>query len=371
MENGEVCALFAGPYTVTHHKSSLLIGAMCSFYNAGSGSNQSNHMYKLGPFHYGISDRGSKSASSSYILWPGYIGAYTIVMGRHYSHFDTSLLPFSYLLEENGVSCLIPGINLVRIGTLRDARKWPERDKRTDPVQLDFINFSLMNPFIGGKIIAGIDTLKHLQAQQGRNAERYKYNGCFISQSALQRGIKLYEMAIDRYVGDILIKQLTGNATVGEKTEDGSGFWLDMAGLFAPQKQVEKVLSQIETGQLSDLARLHEIFAELHNNYAQYEWNWALEVLNGFYSVKDRDLQNILSRWKDASILLNDMICEDAKKEFGDKLTVAFGLDGTPEDKRADVEIIRGRYEEHPFVRDLRQKIEQYELIYEEIIKLL
>ncbi|MDD4158647.1 MAG: DUF4954 family protein, partial [Proteiniphilum sp.] len=53
-ENGEACALFAGPYTVTHHKSTLLIAGMFSFMNAGSGSNQSNHMYKLGPIHQGI-----------------------------------------------------------------------------------------------------------------------------------------------------------------------------------------------------------------------------------------------------------------------------------------------------------------------------
>ena len=52
--HGEACAIFAGPYTVTHHKSTLLIAGMFSFLNAGSGSNQSNHMYKLGPIHQGI-----------------------------------------------------------------------------------------------------------------------------------------------------------------------------------------------------------------------------------------------------------------------------------------------------------------------------
>ncbi|MDE6083596.1 MAG: DUF4954 family protein [Muribaculaceae bacterium] len=49
MENGEACALFAGPYTVSMHKSSLLIGCMTSFMNAGSATHQSNHRYKLGP----------------------------------------------------------------------------------------------------------------------------------------------------------------------------------------------------------------------------------------------------------------------------------------------------------------------------------
>lgn len=69
-ENGEACAIFAGPFTVTHHKSTLLIAGMFSFMNAGSGSNQSNHMYKLGPIHQGTLERGAKTTSDSYILWP-------------------------------------------------------------------------------------------------------------------------------------------------------------------------------------------------------------------------------------------------------------------------------------------------------------
>ena len=58
--HGEATAIFAGPFTVTHHKSTLLIAGMFSFLNAGSGSNQSNHMYKLGPIHQGIAERGAK-----------------------------------------------------------------------------------------------------------------------------------------------------------------------------------------------------------------------------------------------------------------------------------------------------------------------
>ena len=89
-ENGEACAIFAGPYTVTHHKSTLLIAGMFSFMNAGSGSNQSNHLYKLGPIHHGKMERGAKTASDSYILWPAKVGAFSLVMGRHVNHQDTS-----------------------------------------------------------------------------------------------------------------------------------------------------------------------------------------------------------------------------------------------------------------------------------------
>ena len=82
---------------MTHHKSTLLIAGMFSFCNAGSGSNQSNHMYKLGPIHHGIVERGSKTTSDSYILWPAKIGAFTLVMGRHYKNTDTLLICLSLI----------------------------------------------------------------------------------------------------------------------------------------------------------------------------------------------------------------------------------------------------------------------------------
>ncbi|GAH75927.1 unnamed protein product, partial [marine sediment metagenome] len=114
--HGEACAIFAGPYTVTHHKSTLLIAGLFSFLNAGSGTNQSNHMYKLGPVHQGVVERGSKTASDSYMLWPAKVGAFTVVMGRHYRNSDTSDLPFSYLIEHEDESVLVPGVNLRSVG---------------------------------------------------------------------------------------------------------------------------------------------------------------------------------------------------------------------------------------------------------------
>ena len=145
-ENGEACAIFAGPFTVTHHKSTLLIAGMFSFMNAGSGSNQSNHMYKLGPIHQGALERGAKTTSDSYILWPARIGAFSLVMGRHVNHPDTSDLPFSYLIEDKNTTYLAPGVNLRSVGTIRDAQKWPKRDLRKDPVRLDQINYNLLSP---------------------------------------------------------------------------------------------------------------------------------------------------------------------------------------------------------------------------------
>ena len=66
--NGEAVSIMAGPFTVSHHKTTLLIAAAYSFFNAGSGTNKSNHHYKLGPTHQAILSRGVKTASNSYLL---------------------------------------------------------------------------------------------------------------------------------------------------------------------------------------------------------------------------------------------------------------------------------------------------------------
>ena len=79
------------------HKSSLLIAGMFSFLNAGSGSNQSNHMYKLGPIHQGVVERGSKTTSDSYILWPAKVGAFSLIMGIWGTNFYVVLISVFFI----------------------------------------------------------------------------------------------------------------------------------------------------------------------------------------------------------------------------------------------------------------------------------
>ena len=122
-DNGEACSVLAGPYTISHHKSTLLIAGMFSFFNAGSGTNQSNHLLKSGPVHQGIHQRGCKYGSDAYMMLPALDGAFTTVIGRHKSHPDTECFPFSLLIEQEGYSWLLPGSNLATAGAAADLAK--------------------------------------------------------------------------------------------------------------------------------------------------------------------------------------------------------------------------------------------------------
>ncbi|NJD17781.1 MAG: DUF4954 family protein, partial [Gemmatimonadetes bacterium] len=187
---GEAVSLFAGPYTVTHHKSTLLIAAAASFFNAGSATNQSNHMYKLGPVHQGVFERGVKTGSFSYVLYGAHIGAFSIVIGKHQTNINTPDLPFSYIHEADGQSMLIPGMNLTAVGTLRDVEKWPQRDGRRAPVKRDLISFGAFSPFTVEKMRAGRAALQRLQETTPKDRQGVYYGGVMIKRVMLRKSAR-------------------------------------------------------------------------------------------------------------------------------------------------------------------------------------
>jgi hypothetical protein len=380
--HGEACAIFAGPYTVTHHKSTLLIAGLFSFLNAGSGTNQSNHMYKLGPVHQGVVERGSKTGSDSYMLWPAKVGAFTVVMGRHYRNSDTSDLPFSYLIEHEDESVLSPGVNLRSVGTVRDARKWPQRDRRKDPHKLDFINFKLLSPYTIQKMINGRNLLQRLKTTTGLTSDYFIYHSVKIPKHALERGIELYQIGIDKYLGNCLIKRLE-NRRFGSVEElraalrpDGTmglGKWIDLAGLFAPEEAVQQLLSDVESGAVSTLEALDARFAAMHENYPRYEWTWAAAVLEkqlgkSLERLDAADIINVTNCWKKAVVQLDQLVYEDTKKEFAVTAQIGFGVDGDEETQQGDFAAVRGTFEADGFVADIRKHIDAKSRLADELL---
>lgn len=384
-ENGEACAIFAGPFTVTHHKSTLLIAGMFSFMNAGSGSNQSNHMYKLGPIHQGVLERGAKTTSDSYILWPARIGAFSLVMGRHVNHPDTSDLPFSYLIEDKNTTYLAPGVNLRSVGTIRDAQKWPKRDLRKDPVRLDQINYNLLSPYTIQKMMKGRGILKELQRVSGETSEIYSYQSAKIKNSALNKGIGFYETAIHKFLGNSVIKRLEGicfknneeiRCRLQPDTVIGEGEWVDISGLIAPKTEIERLMNDIETGVLYTVDQIHDRFAEMHANYYTYEWTWAYGKMLEFYglnaeTITAKDIIDIVHQWQKSVVGLDRMVYEDAKKEFSLTSMTGFGADGSKEEQVLDFEQVRGVFESNPFVTAVLKHIEVKTALGNELIERL
>lgn len=312
LENGEACALFAGPYTVSMHKSSLLIGCQTSFMNAGSGTNQSNHMYKLGPVHWGILERGVKTSSASYLMLGAKIGAFSLLMGQHKTHPDSSQFPFSYLFgDDKGATVVVPGVMLRSCGLMRDEQKWPTRDRRLKrklPMH-DRIVFHVLNPLTVDKMLSASEVIEKLLARPADDDRYIRYRGMKFTRASLERARHLYELAIYKYLSDRHENGLFESAhDCGNAAE-----WVDIAGL--PMTRDDLRLAM----EADSIAAMEEIFTQAMENYKILEREWIVrrfpkrwhrssEVIADYAREFDRMVEEDRARYLEDLAYQNEML---------------------------------------------------------------
>lgn len=381
-ENGEACSLFAGPFSVSHHKSTLLIACQTSFFNAGSGSNQSNHSYKLGPNKYGILERGVKLASGSYLYWPMRVGAFSTILGHHTLHADFSSFPFSYLIEERGKTVLVPAVALRSVGVMRDADKWPKRDGRASYLAMiedwladgeDLTTFSLFNPYIIARMKTGIDILKTLSIRHEEEISGIEagldpmktyfiLQGGYVSSNSLLRAIALYENAILYYTLGAVVTRIASGMDLLASGE-GCGDWCDYGGYIAPKKEVERHWEELRGSSLS-LDIPFSLFPFNRERMAQWEWNWISKMLEKHWGIHPslagkEKIKEWISLWKKSVQVIFTDFLNDAKKEFAPALQFIYGSEGTKEEQLVEFQAINGTYETHPFVQNLLHRRNQ------------
>lgn len=313
MENGEACAVLAGPFTVSMHKSSLLIGCQTSFMNAGSGTNMSNHMYKFGPLHWGVLERGTKTSSNSYVMHGSHIGAYSLIMGDHKKHPDSSDFPFSYLFgDKDGETTVVPGAMLKSYGLKRDEDKWPKRDRRMIKglKKNDRITYHILNPHTVSRILKAISTTGELLALQPNDEGYIVYKNLRVNRKSLEKGLNLYRLALHKY-----IKILREKEDKIEKHVAGShsGNWVDLAGQIMPESYFKEAL---DAGSISEMEKILDKAAE---EYDINEHIWISDRLKDsipsdsdinlkaseFDSLVENDRKNSLAQISDESDMLS------------------------------------------------------------------
>ena len=320
MSNGEACAAFCGPFTASHHKSSLLIGGQFSFYNAGSATNFSNHAYKMGPIHHGVLERGTKTASGAYILMPAHIGTFSVCFGKLMYHPDTRYLPFSYLIAYGDTMYLSPGRNITTVGLYRDIRKWPKRDVRPVGSQKSIVNFDWLSPFSVGEIVEGKQILEKLRDACGENVATYTYHNYVINASSLNKGIKYYDIALRIYMGAVLKRVIKKWGIVDLPTTTiGQGKWNDLSGLLLPESEEMRLLSDIKRGELETIQEVTDRFKEINRNYREYQWAWTYQLILDYYhltEITDADVERIHKDYVHARRAWIAEIRKDAEKEY-------------------------------------------------------
>ena len=320
MSNGEACAAFCGPFTASHHKSSLLIGGMFSFYNAGSATNFSNHAYKMGPMHWGILERGSKTASGAYLLMPATLGSFSVCFGKLMHHPNTRNLPFAYLIADGDKMFLIPGRNITTVGLYRDIKKWPKRDLRAQENRKSIVNFDWLSPFSVGEILKGKKILESLREVTGDNVSQYLYHEYIIPATSLHKGIKYYDIALRIYMGAVLKRVLKRDpAITPPSTQTGVGDWDDLSGLLLPVSEEDRIIADLKDGTIETIQELISRFEEIDANYREYQWAWTYKMICDYYHISEITLEDANRIHEDYIKARRSWIAEikkDAEKEY-------------------------------------------------------
>ena len=320
MSNGEACAAFCGPFTASHHKSSLLIGGMFSFYNAGSATNFSNHAYKMGPMHWGILERGSKTASGAYLLMPATLGSFSVCFGKLMHHPNTRNLPFAYLIADGDKMFLIPGRNITTVGLYRDIKKWPKRDLRAQENRKSIVNFDWLSPFSVGEILKGKKILESLREVTGDNVSQYLYHEYIIPATSLHKGIKYYDIALRIYMGAVLKRVLKRDpAITPPSTQTGVGDWDDLSGLLLPVSEEDRIIADLKDGTIETIQELIRRFEEIDANYREYQWAWTYKMICDYYHISEITLEDANRIHEDYIKARRSWIAEikkDAEKEY-------------------------------------------------------
>lgn len=350
---GECAAIFAGPHTVSMHRSTLLIGGYFSFFNAGSATNQSNHQYRIGPVHQGVMERGCKTTSENYVLWPARFGLFSLVGGRHYHHPDTSMLPYSYVFDQDGDTVVIPAANIKTSGTLRDIMKWSDRDHRDERYgRHDLINYDALNPQEITRMYRAILFLARCENDPSAPLIHH----FSLHTSHIRRGRELYALTIDFFIGHIVVERLLAAGPLHRDTlvniftspyTDITGDWCDLAGLVAPRAVVEELCSRVSRGELADTDALSDALASLHQRYHDYTWGFVIRNFRRCYGIAPEavtvaDLKAIIARWSESVVALNSMRKDDAMKDFSSTWLPGYGIDGDAATAEADFKAVRG-----------------------------
>ena len=307
MENGEACALLAGPYTVSMHKGTLLIGAQTSFMNAGSSTNQSNHMYKLGPVHWGVLERGVKTASNSYLMHGASIGAFSLLMGDHKTHPNSTEFPFSYLFgDSQGATVVVPAMMLRSCGLMRDEMKWPTRDRRNKrklPMN-DRIIFEVLNPYTVSRILKALDTISELLHLQADDDRYIRYKGMKISKASLERAKNLYTLAIYKYLHNKLPEGFPEKEASSRAIEPAD--WIDLSGLIITREMLE------QAKEAESVEEREAIFNEAFEKYPELEREWIQTSFGDEWHVSPEKIAIMAEEY--------DKLVEEDRSNYRDSL---------------------------------------------------
>lgn len=149
-----------------------------------------------------------------------------------------------------------------------------------------------------------------------------------------------------------------------------------LGGLDPPEGTARCLVARYRTGGNRFLRGCGMFFRLVHGRYYSLEWTWAYEMIERYYGVDLRSISaaeiiDLVRRWQECVIRLDEMLYEDARKEFSLTSMIGFGVDGSNKEKQQDFEGVRGDFVNNPFVTAVQEHIVNKRALGDELIERL
>jgi hypothetical protein len=146
--------------------------------------------------------------------------------------------------------------------------------------------------------------------------------------------------------------------------------------LICPADALKKLFSDIENKTVSSIEEINSVLTSIHQNYYSFEWSWAYDSFKEVFSrpldeFSVEDLKEVIIKWKESVLKIDEYLFEDAKKEFSLLNMTGFGIDGGEEDKHLDFGTVRGKFDTNPMVVSITEHIEKKNLLGNSMLELL
>ena len=225
------------------------------------------------------------------------------------------------------------------------------------------IIFDVLSPFSIKKVITGLNILKGLEKKQSDQPKYVNYKGINIQLSQIANFKENYEMIITKYLGEKVLQQLSENDFNSSFTRKDTNLendnWVDIAGLIAPQKEINNLVNEIVDESLKTIESINNRLKELYKNYKFFEWQWILYILEKRFGKKaekfsTEDIKQLILEWKKINTKFYELVVYDAKKEFIENTQIGYGIDGNEATRHQDFLNVRGSFENNSFVKQMK-----------------
>jgi hypothetical protein len=221
-------------------------------------------------------------------------------------------------------------------------------------------------------MLRGEALLTGLSKETSRSVEEVNINGAWVKRLLLRNGAKAYRTGIDAYLAGKLVErarpalELGLEAVRGRLRPGGRAVsdreWVDACGLLAAGERFERLLTDLERGEVADLEVLDRRVGECHSAYAEDEWAWIDSVWKERFGTRPCEMSG--EQLAEAGEMLAKnrgkfirMVLSDAEKEFSESSRIGFGVGGDRAARDADFEAVRGTFDANKFVKEMKAEL--------------